>query len=155
MRPFARNLYPISRSFANAFDCTEWYREVADGHMPSWLIEGPHEGTETGDETGIVLANDAADTGNIDEAPEHEHEHEHKAISPTDSNEHATNGNAKYSSQTSNEVHSSVDVGGAPLARDKDVSAVKSEPDIKDESEYEDEPQPSPNSSREPILRLK
>lgn len=122
--------------------------------MPSWLIEGPPEGTETGDETSTLLANDDADTGNIDEAlrpPQHEHE----AVSPTDSNEHATIGNANDSSQTFNEVHSTVDVGGAPLARDEDVSAVKSEPDIKDESEYEDEPQPSPISSREPILRLR
>ncbi|KAG4258130.1 hypothetical protein FPRO03_03085 [Fusarium proliferatum] len=128
--------------------------EVADGHMPSWLIEGPPEETETGDETSTLLANDDADTGNIDKAlrpPQHEHE----AVSPTDSNEHATIGNANDSSQTFNEVHSTVDVGGAPLARDEDVSAVKSEPDIKDESEYEDEPQPSPNSSREPILRLR
>lgn len=122
--------------------------------MPSWLIEGPPEGTETGDKTSTLLANDDANTGNIDEAL-HPPQHEHKAVSPTDSNEYTTISNANNLLQTFNKVYSTVDVGGAPLARDEDVSAVKLEPDIKDKSEYKDKPQPSPNSSREPILRLR
>ncbi|KAF5545583.1 hypothetical protein FNAPI_9114 [Fusarium napiforme] len=48
----------------------QWYTEVVDGHMPSWPLEGLHEGTQTGGENGTLLANDSTDTGNIDGVPE-------------------------------------------------------------------------------------
>ncbi|KAF5551589.1 hypothetical protein FPHYL_9095 [Fusarium phyllophilum] len=103
-------------NYAEDEEALQWYTEVVDGHMPSWPLDDPHEGTETGVGISTLLANDATDTGNIDgvpkppepandgadtvntdEAPEPP-EHEHEANPPPNINEHTAVGNVNDSS---------------------------------------------------------
>ncbi|PNP82035.1 hypothetical protein FNYG_04596 [Fusarium nygamai] len=121
--------------------------------MLSRPLGGTHEGTETGDETSTLLANDAANTGNIDEVPEPP-EHEHEADIPPIS--------MNMPQLVMPMVHHRLPMKYTLLLmlearlwlETKTFSKAKSEPEVKDESEDEDETPPSPNSFREPILRL-
>ncbi|KAF5583397.1 hypothetical protein FPANT_8177 [Fusarium pseudoanthophilum] len=127
--------------------------------VPVTLMSPPRPLETTDSGADIVNTDEAVEpneptTGHIDEAPEPP-ELKHEDNTPPSVNEYPAFGNANNSSSTSNKVHLAIKINSMPLARDDDVSDVKSEPDIKDEPEDENEPHSSTNSSRDPILKIR